>query len=62
MNVYDTLSQNPMTIYNKGDIKVIRCGELIFFYKQNDLMFKSLQPNKVNSNLIMKIVDKILIK
>lgn len=59
LNVYDTLANGPTVIYQKQNVKVFRCGELLFFYKDNNLLFKSFQPNKVNSTLIMRIVDKI---
>lgn len=60
LNVYDTLSQNPMTIYRKDNISVLRCGEIITFYKNNNIVMKTHQPNKVNSVFIMKIVDRLL--
>ncbi len=60
MNVYDTLAPNPFTIYSKENVKVQRCGEVISIYKNNNVVFRSHQPNKVNPNLIIKIVDKIL--
>jgi hypothetical protein len=60
LNVYDTLANGPTVIYQKQNVKVFRCGELLFFYKDNNMLFKSPQPNRVNSVFIMKIVDRIL--
>jgi len=60
MLVYDTLAPNPCTIYSKENVKVQRCGEIISIFKGNNVIFRSYQPNKVNPNLIIKIVDKIL--
>ncbi len=60
LNVYDTLATGPTTIYRKQDISVERCGEVISIYKNNSLIMRSYQPNKVNGVFIMKIVDKLL--
>lgn len=60
MFVYDTLAANPVTIYSKENIKVQRCGEIISIYKNNSLLFRTHQPNKVNPAFIMKVVDKLL--
>lgn len=58
MNIFDSLSSNPITLFKKNSFSIIRCGEVLFLYFNGILVEKLHIPFSINKNFCVSWINQ----